>query len=231
MGDKKVNKKGSEFMNPFSKKTSLISKEELAETVRLDLMALKSATDSENKVLQLKEIAKACMLAKDWNLSWEVINDISDENVRNLMLADMIEEYLIPAGEYSKAKEFSKFLLFNHEITPLILIRLAIAEDNQEEAIRYVEQLPTPQSKNYALCHITESYLMEHDKLKAIEIGKIMMENVRAISDPILQSYSLRDIAKNLFLANGEKELAREVAEYIIDESIKKRLLTNIECS
>ncbi len=218
-------------MNLFSKKTSLVNSEELVEQVQSDLNAIKSITDSDVKTLKLKEIAKVCMDAHEWNLAWDVIKIISDEKVRNLMIANLIEEYLIPAHEYSKAKEFSKYLIADHEITTLVLIHLAIAEGDLEQACRDVEKLPTPQSRNYALCHIAEAYLMDDDKQKAIEVGKMMIENARVISDPALRSYLLRDVAKNLFLAIGEKELACEAANCIGEESLKKRLLMNIECS
>ncbi len=218
-------------MNPFPKKTSLVNSEELAQQVQVDLKALEFVSDWDEKIFKLKEIANACMESHEWDLSWSVIKNIPDENVRNLMIADLIEEHLIPAREYSKAKEFSKYLIADHEITTLILIRLAVVEGNLEKAFRYVEQLPTPQSRNYALNHIAEAYLMNDDKQKAIEIGKMMVENARAITDPTLRSYLLRDVSKNLFLANGEKELACEAANFIGDESLKKRLLMNIECS
>jgi hypothetical protein len=218
-------------MNPFLKKASVVNNEELSGQIKADLREAESITDSNLRMLKLKELAKVCMNARDLDLTWDVIQTISDENARNLMIAQLIEEYLIPSHEYAKAKEYSKYLVSDHEITTLILIRLALAEGHIEQAIQYVEQLPTPLSRNYAFCHIVEAYLQNNEKGKALEIGKMMIENARAISDPELRSFLLRDVAKNFFLANGEKELAIEVVNYIGDETLKQHLLMNIECS
>lgn len=217
-------------MNSFPRKTSLVSDEDLKNQVYSDLNEIEVNGNSENMQLKLQELAKVCLNAGNWDLSWEIIQKISDENARNLMIAQLIEEHLIPAHEYAKAKEYCKFLTPNHEITSLILIRLAIAENDLDLALQYVDQLPTPQSRNYAFCHIIEVYLRNNDKQRAIEVGKMMVENARAAADPELRCFLLRDVAKNFFLANGEKDIAREVIGYINDEQLRKRLLMNAEC-
>lgn len=213
----------------LSESISIVKSEDVVEQVKRDLKEVNSIADPLKKTNRYKEIAKACMNAKQWDLALNVIKFISDDKTRNLMIADLVEEYLLPAREYEKVKNCIKFLIPEYESTTLVLIRFSLVEGNREEALRWVDELPTPQSRNYALCHIAESYLVDNEKDGAIEIGKMMIENARLISDPEQQNFALRDISKNVFLAMGEKELARKAAEHISNEELKSKTLRNID--
>jgi hypothetical protein len=117
------------------------------------------------------------------------------------------------------------------ESTVLIQIRLALAENNRNEALKLVNFLPTPISRNYALWRIVESYTFDGNFNKVFEIGNMMIENARTLTSSEQQSYELRDVAKNLFLAYGHIELALKAAEHISDPAIKERVLQIINSS
>jgi len=202
---------------------------ESLEQLKTDLSAAATYTDQAIKFNKLKHIAEASVTLKEWDIAYKAIAGIADQDARNALIAELIEEFLLPSNEISRAKELVKYLTPQPETTPILLIRIALAERNTEQALQFVDQLPTPQSRNFAFWHIVEAYRLDNEKEKAIEVGDRMLENARTIYNNEQRSFALRDVAKNLFLAHGDKERARKAAHLIPDEALRINLLTVIE--
>ncbi|WP_068468801.1 hypothetical protein [Candidatus Protochlamydia phocaeensis] len=193
------------------------------------LKQIKATKNKNAQSEQLKELVKSCAAKRQWHLVTEAIEVLEDEKERNLLIADLIEDTLLNNKEIDQAKKFAKYLMPQSEIQPLVMIRIALAENNQAQALHIADSLPSPLSRNFALWHIAEFYLSNKDKNKAYEIGNKMLDNVRTIYDARTRSYVLREIAIELFLAKQDKERAREVANLIPNEEIKKQLLSKID--
>lgn len=150
---------------------------------------------------------------------------------RNLLIADLIEGYLLPTHEVSLAKKFAKYLTPVAEIESFVWIRIALADKDAEQAQKIAEHLTSPLSRNFAFLHIMESYLAHKEKGKMNELRKLMIENIRTIYDNKSRSYILRELALNLFLPNNEKEQAKEMAILIPDETIRTQVLNKINAA
>lgn len=196
-----------------------------------ELKEIKSWKTREPKESRLIEIAKHFASAQEWNLACEAFQLISNEKERNLLIADLIEGFLLPAHEITLAKKFAKYLTPVLEIESFVWIRIALADNDTEEALRIAEHLPSPLSRNFAFLHIMESYLANKEKNKANELRKLMIENIRTIYDNKTRCYILRELALNLFLPNNEKERAKEMAILIPDEIIRTQVLNKINAS
>lgn len=197
--------------------------------IKAELQKAESLSNKKEKIDRLLHVIHHTFLKKEWDLALQAILSIPDERKRNLMLADLIEEHLLPHHELKRAKESVKYLTPQPETKQLVLVQIALADDQKDHALQLAEQLPTPQSRNYALWHIAEAYLMDNQREKAIEIGERMVENAKTISNHEHRSYSLRDIIKNLYLENGAIDKAKQVLALITEEPIKKKLMTQIE--
>jgi hypothetical protein len=193
------------------------------------LKQIKANKDKKSQFQQLKEIIQSCASKKQWNIVMEAIEMVEEERERNLLIADLIEESLLNAKEIDQAKKFAKYIMPQSEIQPLILIRIALAENQPEQGIQIAENLPSPLSRNFAFWHIIDFYLSNRQQDRAYEIGNRMLENARTIYDARTRSYILREIAVELFLANQDKQRAREVASMIPNEEIRNQLLSKIE--
>jgi hypothetical protein len=200
--------------------TDLELKEELKE--------IKSWKSKEPKDSRVIELAKHFASMQQWDLAIEAFQLISNEKERNLLIADLIEGFLLPAKKIDLAKKISKYLTPVIEIEALVWIRIALAENVAEQAQKIAERLPSPLSRNFAFLHIMESYLANKEKDKASELLKLIIENIRTIYDNKSRSYILREFALNLFIPNGEKEQANEVAKLIPDEIIRTQVLNKI---
>ena len=177
----------------------------------------------------MKEIAKFFASTKQWDLALEALQYIVEEKERNLLIVDIIEGDILPEHDIKRAKEYAAYLTPVTEMQPLALIRIALSEKDREKALKQADRLPSPLSRNFAFWQVAESYLDSKEKDKAYEIGKRMLENIRTISDSKTRSFVLREIALNLFLANKEKEKAKEVAMLIPDEEIRTQVLSKIK--
>jgi hypothetical protein len=193
--------------------------------LREQLEKAKSLKDQK----KLIEVAKACLTVNEWDLAMEALKSISIESERTKLIADLIEEFLIPAHEIDRAKKFVKFLTPQHEMTSLLLFHLSLVEKDQERALKFANELPTPQSRNFALTHLAQFYLQENDREHALKIGDLMLENARTIHDSIQQSYAIRDVIKNLFLACGDKLRAKKAVEFILEDQIKNKLMESFD--
>jgi hypothetical protein len=189
----------------------------------------KSITNIDEKEEKLIDITHGFFHLHEWTLAMDVIKSIPKESDRDFLIAELIEEYLIPNNQFDYARECVKFLTPEHEATILIQIRLALLEDKPQKALEFANELPTPVSRNYALFHIVQYYLLQNDVENAMKIGNFIVDNSRTIVNPLLQSQSLRNVAKNLFLAHGNVVVARKVAELIPDGTIKTQLLAIID--
>lgn len=196
-----------------------------------ELKEIKSWKSKAPKDKRLEEIARQFASNKQWDLALETMELISNEKERNLLIADLIEGFLLPAKEITLAKKFAKFITPVVEIEPFIWIKIALAENDREQAQRIAERLPSPLSRNFAFLHIMESHLANKEKGKADELHKLMVENIRTIYDSKCRSYILRELALNLFLPNHEKNRATEMAMLIPDETIKSQVLNKINAS
>lgn len=206
------------------KATQKISEEELAE----ELKEIKSWKSKESKDSRLIEIARNFAQKKKWDLVLEALQLISNEKERNLLIADIIEGSLLPTNETGLAKKFAKFLTPVPELESIVWIRIALADNDTEQAQLIAERLPSPLSRNFAYLHIMESYLAKKEKNKAKALQKTMIENIRTIYDKMSRCYILRELALNLFLPYHEKEEAREIALLIPDEKMKADVLNKI---
>lgn len=209
--------------------TKIAQKKYSDQELREELNEIKSWKSQEPKNNRLIEIARQFGSTQQWDQAIETFQLISNEKERNLLIADIIEGYLLPAKEIVTAKKFAKFLTPVHEIEPFIWIRIALAENDTEQALKIAERLPSPLSRNFAFLHIMESYFAKRDKNKANELRKLMIDNVRSIYDNRSRSFILRELALNLFLPNNEKESAKEIANLIPDETIRTQVLNKID--
>lgn len=196
-----------------------------------ELKEIKSWRSKEPKDARLAEIARHFASGQQWDNVIEVFQLVSSEKERNLLIADLIEGFLLPTNKIELAKKFARYLTPVNEIEFLIWIRIALAEKNSEEAQKIAERLPSPLSRNFAYMHIMESYLANKEKNKASELRKIILENIKTIYDNKSRSYILRELALNLLLPHNEKEQAKEMAMLIPDENIKTQVLNKIAAS
>jgi hypothetical protein len=206
--------------------TKAVQKDYTVEQLKEELQKIKSSSKKDHS--KIEEIAKSCASHKQWDLATEAFQLIGDEKERNFLIADLIEGFLLPARELAQAKKIAKYLVEEHEMQPLILIRICLAEKDQTQAVKIAKTLSSPLSRNFAFIQIIESYLIEGQKSKASEACKLILENTRTIYDGKVRSYILRDIAVDLYFANHEKELAKEAALLIPDEAMKTLALNKI---
>lgn len=193
-----------------------------------ELKEIKSWKSKEPKDSRVVEIVRQFASRQQWDLAMEAFQLVSNEKERNLLIADLIEGFLLPAHEIDLAKKFAKYLTPVVEIESFIWIRIALAGNDPEQAQKIAERLPSPLSRNFAYLHIMESYLANKEKDKANKLIKIIMENIRTIYDNKSRSYILRELALNLFAPNNEKEKAQEMAMLIPDETIRNQVLNKI---
>lgn len=201
--------------------------QELKEELK-DIKSWKSKEPKDNRVA---EIARHFASMKQWDQVIEAFQLVLNEKERNLLIADLIEGFLLPAHEIDLAKKFAKYLTPVIEIESFIWIRIALADNDTQQAQKIAERLPSPLSRNFAYLHIMESYLAKKEKNKASELIKLIIENIRTIYDNKTRSYILRELALNLFVPNNEKELAKEMAMLILDETIRTQVLNKINAS
>lgn len=201
--------------------------QELKETLK----EIKSWKSKEPKNSQLVEMTRQFASRQQWDLAIEAFQLISNEKERNLLIADLIEGFLLPAHEIALAKKFAKYLTPVVEIESFIWIRIALADNDTDQAQKIAERLPSPLSRNFAYMHIMESYLANKEKAKANELMKLIIENIRTIYDIKSRSHILRELALNLFAPNKEKEKAQEMAMLIPDETIRTQVLNKINAS
>lgn len=190
-----------------------------------EIKSWKSRAPEDSRVI---EIAKHFAALRQWDLAIDAFQLITNEKERNLLIADLIEAFLLPAHEISLAKKFAKYLTPVIEIESFIWIRIALADNDTEQAQKIAERLPSPLSRNFAYIHIMESYLANKEKQKANELIELILENIRTIYDSKSRSYVLRELALNLFAPNNEREIAQEMAMLIPDETIKAQVLNKI---
>lgn len=198
------------------------------EKVKEELKEIKSWKSKEPKDNRIAEIARLLASQQQWDLAIETFQLITNEKERNLLIADLIEGFLLPAQEITLAKRFAKYLTPVVEIEPFVWLRIALADHDTEEARKIAERLPSPLARNFAYLHIMESYLVSKEKNKANDLLKLILENIRTIYDHKSRSYLLRELALNLFMPNNEKERAKEMAMLIPDETIKAQVLNKI---
>ncbi len=193
-----------------------------------ELREIKLKKDQKNQAGRLKELARSFAALHDWDHAIETFQLLSDEQERNILIADLIESFLLSSHEIEQAKKFAKYLTPTPEIQPLITIRIALAGNDREQAEQIARTLPSPLSRNFAFLQILESCFINNEKDKALEIKEQLLNNARTVYDIKSRSYILREIAIDLFLAHHEKEQAREVAQLIPDEKIKSQTLNKI---
>lgn len=208
---------------------SKVATKDTTQQLRDELQDIKSHHTEKSKTTRLKEIAKGAAEQKQWDLAMDSFQCIADEKERNLCIADIIEEHLLPLRDVAQAKKFAKFLTPTPELQTLLLIRIALAEGNGVDARQLAEKLPSPLSRNYAYQHIIEAYLTNKEKAKADEFSKAILDNARTIYDAKTRSFVLRDIAINLYLASHEVDKAKEAANLIPDETIRNKVLSKIK--
>lgn len=196
-----------------------------------ELKEIKSWKSKEPKNNRVAEIARHFGSTQQWNQVMEAVQLVSNERDRNLLIADLIEGFLLPAHEIDLAKKFAKYLTPVVELESFVWLRIALADNDTEQAQKIAERLPSPLSRNFAYLHIMESYLANKEKRKANELIKIMVENIKTIYDMKSRSYILRELTLNLFVPNNEKELAKEMAMLIPDETIRTQVLNKINAS
>lgn len=211
--------------------TKIASKGFTEQEFQEELKEIKSWKSKEPKDNRLIEIAKHFAAQKHWDQAIEAFQLISNEKERNLLIADLIEGYLLPAHEIDWAKKIAKYLTPVNEIESFVWIRIALADNDVGQAQKIAERLPSPLSRNFAFMHIMESYLANKEKNKARELRKIMIENIRTIYDNMSRSYILRELALNLFMPYHEQEQAKEMAMLIPDETIRTQVLSKINVS
>lgn len=207
--------------------SKLTQKEISAQQLKEELKAIKAARSSEHD-LRLVELARNFAINKQMDQALEAMQLVTDEKERNLLIADLIEVYLLPAHDISLAKKFAKYLTPVPETLSLVSLRIALADNDTEDAQKIAQKLPSPLSRNYAYLHIMESFLANKEKKKVSDLLKLMIENVKTIYEFKTRCYVLRELAINLFLANNEKEQAKEIAMLIPDETIRNQVLNKI---
>lgn len=196
-----------------------------------ELKEIRSWKSKEPKDNRVAEIARHFASMKQWDQVIEAFQLVSNEKERNLLIADLIEGFLLPAHEIDLAKKFAKYLTPVIEIESFVWIRIALADHDTEQAQKIAERLPSPLSRNFAYLHIMESYLANKEKNKVNELVKLIIENIRTIYDNKSRSYILRELALNLFVPNNEKDRAKEMAMLIPDETIRTQVLNKINAS
>lgn len=199
--------------------------------LKKELDEIKSWKRKEPKDSRVIEIARHFASMKQWDQAMDAFQLVSNEKERNLLIADLIEGFLLPAHEIAVAKKFAKYLTPVIEIESFVWIRIALADKDTEQAQKIAERLPSPLSRNFAYLHIMETYLANKEKDKARELTNLIIENIRTIYDNKSRSYILRELALNLFLPNNEKEQAKEMAILIPDETIRTQVLNKINTS
>ena len=207
---------------------SKVVQKESIDQLKEELQEIKSSKNRESKSSRLKEIAKSFASNKQWDLTLETFQLVENERDRDILIADLVEEFLLPSQEITQAKRFAKYIVQEQEVQPLILIRIALAENDREQAQKIAKNITSPLARNFAFLHIIESYLFNNQKDKAQEVCKLILENARTIYDSKVRSYILREIAVDLYFANHEKVLAKEAALLIPDETIKTQVLNKI---
>ena len=203
-----------------------VEKEHSVDQLKEELQKIKSSTHKDSS--RLREIAKSLASNKQWDLANEALQQVENKTDRNLLIADLIEEHLLPAKEVDRAKKFANYLVEDHEMKPLLLVRIALCENDHSQALKLAKTLGSPLSRNFAFLHIIESYLMSGNKEKAKEACNLILENTRTIYDAKVRSSILRDIAIDLYFANHENGLAKQAAELIPDATIKAKVLSKI---
>lgn len=198
------------------------------EQLKAGLKEIKSHKGKEPQDVKLKELARSFSAHHEWDLATEALQLVVDEEERNLLIADLIEYFLLPAHEMEQAKKLAKYLTPTPEIQALVWIRIALAEQDPRKAQQLADKLPSPFSRNFAYLQILESYLLDNQKEKAHEIGQLMVKNARTIYDIKSRSYVLRQIAIDVFFAHHDKEEAKEIALLIPDEGIRNQVLNKI---
>lgn len=196
-----------------------------------ELQEIKSWKSRAPKDSKLMEMARHFAANQHWDLAMQALELIWNEKERNLLIADLIEGYLLPADQIALAKKFAKYLTPEPEIDSLVWIRIALADNDTEQAMKIAERLPSPLSRNFAFMHIMESYLAKKEKNKTNELCKHMLENIRTIYDHNTRCYILRDLALSLFLPNNDKERAKEMANLIPNVTIRNQVLNKIKAS
>lgn len=211
--------------------TKIAQKEFTDQKFNEELKEIKSWKNREPKDNKVAEIARHFASLQQWDQAIEAFQLVSNEKERNLLIADLIEGFLLPAHEIALAKKFAKYLTPVIEIEPLVWIRIALADNDSEEARKIAERLPSPLSRNFAYLHIMESYLANKEKNKARDLLKLIIENIRTIYDIKSRSYILRELVLNLLVPNSENEQAKETAMLIPDETIRTQVLKKISAS
>lgn len=215
----------------FSMSTKTTQKEFTVPELQEELKEIKSWKSKEPKNSRVIEIARHFAAVRQWDMAMEALQLISNEKERNLLIADLVEGFLLPAHEIALAKKFAKYLTPINEIESFIWIKIALADNDTEQAMKIAGHLPSPISRNFAFIHIMESYFANKVKNKENELRQLMIENIRTIYDNKIRSYILRDLALNLFLPNNEKGPAIEMANLIPDELIQLQVLDKINAS
>lgn len=208
--------------------TKIAQKGITSQELNAELKEIKSWKSKGPKDERLAEIAKHFASLKQWDPALEAMQLITNEKERNLLIADLIEGYLLPVHEIPTAKKFAKFLTPVLETESLVWIRIALADNDTDQAQKIAERLPSPISRNFAFLHIMDSYLENKEKNKVNMLLPLMIENIRTIYDNKTRSYVLRDLSLNLFLPRNEKERAKEIANLIPDETIRSQVLSKI---
>lgn len=196
-----------------------------------ELKEIKSWKSQEPKDQRVAEIARHFASLRQWDHVIEVLQLVTNEKERNLLIADIIEGFLLPAREIDIAKKMAKYLTPEIEMDSFIWMRISLADNDTEQARKIAAHLPSPISRNFAFMHIMEVYLANKEKDKANDLMKLMKENIRTIYDAKSRSYILRELALNLFIPNNERERAKEMAMLIPDENIKAKVLNKINTS
>jgi hypothetical protein len=205
-----------------------VVQEESAEQLVKELQEIKSGKSIEGKSGRLREIARSFGSHQKWDEALDTFQLITDVKVRDGVIADIIEEFLLPAKKFDLAKKFCHYVVQDQEIKPLLNLRIALAENNGSEAEKIVHSLMSPIAKNFAFMQVIEFYFISQKKDKVKQFCKSILENSRNIYDTKVRSYILREIAISLCFANHEKELAMEAANLIPDETIKSQVLKKI---
>lgn len=209
---------------------SKISQKELTnEQLTKELNTINAIQNTSAKNAKLKELARTAAAANQWDFAVQIFQWVKEENERNLLIADLIEDFLLPNREFNQAKQFAKFMTEEPETQALVLLRIALAEGKGDRAREIAEHLPTPLSRNFAFMQIVEFFHVNRDKEKVREVSKLMLENVKTIFNVKIKSYVLREIAINLHLGNNDREQAKEAALLIPDETIRTHVLNKLQ--
>jgi hypothetical protein len=206
-------------------------KELTSEQLNTELKAINAIQSSQIKNAKLRELSRAAAGASQWDLAAQVFQWVKEDDERNLLIADLIEDFLLPTHNYKQAKQFAKFMTEGPETQSLVLLRIALAEGKGDQAKEIAEHLPTPLSRNFAFMQIAEFFHLNRDKAKVQEISKLMLDNVKTILNAKIKSYILREIAINLHLGNNDREHAKEAALLIPDEAIRTGVLNKLQDS